>query len=163
MRIGTRLAAALGGIVACALASGQTPENARAVPGRSIALQAEKELFAEINDARRNQGLSPLRWNDSLATAARRHAAVMAEHGEAQHGFSGELGLSARVKQTGVHFSWLSENVTQGPEARNIHTQFMKSSRHRTNILDTDMNAVGVGVAEIGGQLFAVEDFADLH
>ncbi|HVM93959.1 MAG TPA: CAP domain-containing protein [Terriglobales bacterium] len=167
MRIGTRLAAvALGGIAACGLALAQTtepPEEVRAVHGRSSALQAEKELFAEINRARREQGLSPLRWNDSLAVAARRHAAVMAEHGEAQHGFQGEPGLSARVKLTGAHFSWLSENVTQGPGVRFVHGQFMSSAKHRANILDTDMNSVGVGVVVVGETLFAVEDFAELH
>ncbi len=98
-----------------------------------------------------------------LAAAARRHAAVMAEHGDAQHGFEGEPSLSLRVKQTGVHFSWLSENVTQGPGAQFIHTQFMKSPKHRANILDADMNSAGVGVVESGGELFAVEDFADLR
>ncbi|HTR23590.1 MAG TPA: CAP domain-containing protein [Terriglobales bacterium] len=167
MQIGTRLAAVtVSGIMACALAFGQAtepPEDVRAVHSRSTAFQAEKELFAEINRARRDQGLAPLHWNDSLAAAARRHAAVMAEHGEAQHGFAGEPSLFARVKLTGAHFSWLSENVTQGPGAQFIHAQFMKSPRHRANILDTDMNSVGVGVNELGGQLYAVEDFADLH
>jgi len=36
----------------------------------------------------------------------------------------------------------------------------MKSSAHRANILDSDMNSIGIGVAERGGQLFVVEDFA---
>jgi uncharacterized protein YkwD len=39
----------------------------------------------------------------------------------------------------------------------------MKSVNHRANILDADMNSIGVGVAERGGQLFVVEDFADLR
>jgi uncharacterized protein YkwD len=58
---------------------------------------------------------------------------------------------------------WLSENVTQGPKAELIHAQFMKSPNHRVNILDADMNSIGVGVVEQDGQLFAVEDFADLR
>ena len=167
MRIGVRLAAVTAsGVVACGLAFGQAtepPQDVRVVRGQSAALRAERELFAAVNEARRSQGLAPLRWNESLAVAARRHAAVMAEHGEAQHGFEGEPGLSLRVKETGAHFSWLSENVTQGPAAQFVHTQFMKSPKHRANILDTDMNSVGVGVVELGGQLFAVEDFADLR
>lgn len=167
MRIGTRLAAVtVAGTLACGLATGQTsgqPEEVRATAGRSQAARAEQELFAAVNEARRNQGRAPLRWSDSLAAAARRHAAVMAEHGSAEHGFEGELSLSGRVKQTGAHFVWLSENVTQGPRAEFIHTQFMRSSNHRANILDGDMNSIGVGVVERGGQLFAVEDFADLR
>jgi uncharacterized protein YkwD len=123
-------------------------------------LQAERELYASVNQARRAQGLAPLRWDESLATAARHHAEVMAEHGSAQHGFEGEPSLSVRVKQAGVHFGWLSENVTQGPSSEFIHTQFMKSPLHRANILDRDMDSIGIGVVEQGGQLFAVEDFS---
>jgi uncharacterized protein YkwD len=150
MRIGTRLAAvAMVGIMLCWSAYGEMP-----------VLRVERELFASVNQARRAQGLSPLRWDESLATAARRHAEVMAEHRSAQHGFEGEPSLSARVKQAGVHFSWLAENVIQGPSPEFIHEQFMKSPPHRANILDRDMDSIGVGVVEQGGQLFAVEDFS---
>jgi uncharacterized protein YkwD len=150
MTIRTRLAAvAMVGIVLCWSAYGETP-----------AFRAERELFASANQARRAQGLAPLRWNESLAAAARHHAEVMAKHGSAQHGFEGEPSLSARAKQAGAHFSWLSENVTQGPTPGFIHSQFMKSATHRANIVDTDMDSIGVGVVEHRGQLFAVEDFS---
>ena len=150
MRIRARLAAAaMVGIMLCWSAYGEMP-----------VLRVERELFASVNQARRAQGLAPLRWDESLATAARRHAEVMAEHRSAQHGFEGEPSLSARVKQAGVHFSWLAENVIQGPSPEFIHAQFMKSPPHRANILDRDMDSIGVGVVEQGGQLFAVEDFS---
>ncbi len=150
MRIGTRLAAmAMVGILLCWPAYGETP-----------VLRAERELFASVNQARRAQGLSSLRWDETLARAARRHAEVMAEHRSAQHGFEGEPSLSARVKQAGAHFSSLSENVIQGPSPEFIHAQFMKSPPHRANILDRDMDSIGVGVVQRGGQLFAVENFS---
>lgn len=125
--------------------------------------QAERDLFNSVNQARRAQGLSPLRWNDSLAVAARHHAEVMAERGTAQHGFEGEPSLSARVKLAGARFSWLSENVTQGPTPDFIHGQFMHSPSHRANILDNDMDSIGVGVVERNGQLFVVEDFCQIR
>jgi len=128
--------------------------------GQTATLRAEQELFASVNQVRRAQGLSPLRWDESLAAAARRHAEAMAEHGSARHGFEGEPSLSVRVKQAGAHFRWLSENVTQGPSPQFIHSQFMKSPPHRANILDRDMDSIGVGVVEQGGQLFAVEDLS---
>jgi uncharacterized protein YkwD len=150
VRIGTRLAAmAMVGILLCWPAYSQTPT-----------LRAERDLFAAVNQARRAQGLTPLRWDESLATAARRHAKVMAERGSAQHGFEGEPSLSARVKQAGAHFSWLSENVIQGPSTEFIHVQFMKSPPHRANILDRDIDSIGIGVVEQRGQLFAVEDLS---
>ena len=128
--------------------------------GQTSVTRAERELFASVNQARQAQGLAPLRWDESLAVAARRHAAIMAERGAAQHAFDGEPSLSARVKQAGARFSWLSENVCEGVTSGFIHAQFMKSPAHRANVLDRDMDSIGVGVAEHGGQLFAVEDFS---
>ncbi len=122
--------------------------------------RAERELFASVNQARREWGLAPLRWDDRLAAAARRHAEAMAERGSAQHGFEGEPSLSMRVKQAGARFSWLSENVTQGPTPNFIHSQFMNSPPHRANILDRGMDSIGVGVVEQRGRLFAVEDLS---
>jgi uncharacterized protein YkwD len=152
MRFRTRLAAvAMVKITLCWPSYGEIP-----LP------RAERELFAAVNQARRAQGSAPLRWDESLAAAARRHAEAMAKHGSAQHRFEGEPSLSARVKQAGVHFSWLAENVTQGPSPEFIHAQFMKSPPHRANILDRDMDSVGIGVVERGGQLFAVEDFSQV-
>jgi uncharacterized protein YkwD len=140
---------AMVGIVICWSAYGQTSVS-----------RAERELFTSVNQARRAQGLGPLRWDERLAAAARRHAEVMAERGSAQHRFEGEPSLSARVKQAGARFHWLSENVTQGPTPRFIHSQFMNSPPHRANILDRDMDSIGVGVVERRGQLFAVEDLS---
>ncbi|MFZ0481293.1 MAG: CAP domain-containing protein [Terriglobales bacterium] len=157
MRVRTRVAATpaavilIGLTIFCGVAHAQ-----------SATVRAERELFAAVNQARRSQGLAVLQWDESLAEAARRHAAVMAEHREAQHQFEGEASLSVRVKRAGAHFSWLSENVTQGPSTEFINSQFLSSPKHRANILDTDMNSAGIGVAERDGQLFAVEDFAQI-
>jgi uncharacterized protein YkwD len=128
--------------------------------GESRIAQAERTLYISVNQARQAQGLPLLRWNQALATAAIQHAEVMAERGTAQHGFEGEPDLRSRAKLAGVRYSSLSENVTQGPTPEFIHGQFMHSPPHRANILDTDMNSVGIGVVERHGQLFAVEDFS---
>jgi uncharacterized protein YkwD len=98
-----------------------------------------------------------------MALAARRHAEVMARHGAVEHGFAGEPSLAARVSQTGVHFISLSENVCQGVGAAAVQAEFLHSPNHRANILDTDMNSVGIGVVERGGQLFVVEDFSKVR
>jgi|ERR1700723_225233 len=153
MRIRTRMAARVA-IMLCWSAYGQTSY------GQTSVIRAERELFASVNQARQAQGLAPLRWDESLATAARRHAAIMAERGSAQHAFAGEPSLSARVKQAGRHFTWLSENVCEGPTPGFIQAQFMKSPAHRANILDRDMDSIGVGIVDRGGELFAVEDFS---
>src|SRR6266478_3116851 len=121
----------------------------------------ERELFDATNRERRAHGLSALRWNDALAVAARKHASEMARKDTLSHQFPGEPSLPSRVKQAGAHFVWLSENVALGPNLSLIHAEFVNSPRHRANILDADMNVMGIGIVEHNGQLFAVEDFSN--
>ena len=128
--------------------------------GETSASMVERELLAAVNQARRAHGLASLRWSEALATAARQHAEVMAARGTAEHDFAGEPGLPARVKRAGAAFHWLSENVAQGTSPQLIHAQFLKSSKHCANILDRDMDSIGVGVVERHRQWFVVEDFS---
>jgi uncharacterized protein YkwD len=121
---------------------------------------AERQLFNAVNQERKAHGLSPLKLDKALANAARKHAQRMAEQGTAAHQFPGEPNQLARAKAAGAHFSWLSENVDEGPSAIAIHQSFMKSPLHRANILDGDMDSVGIGVAERNRQMFVVEDFS---
>ena len=120
----------------------------------------ERQLFDATNRERVAHGLPALQWNDALAVAARKHAGEMAHKEALSHQFPGEPSLPSRVKQAGAHFSWLSENVALGTNTSLIHAAFVKSPQHRANILDTDMNVMGVGIVERNGQLFAVEDFS---
>jgi uncharacterized protein YkwD len=129
----------------------------------SASAAAEQQLFLSVNRLRKTQGLSSLKWDEGLALAARRHAEVMARHGVVEHGFPGEPSLPARVSQTGVHFISLSENVCQGSGAAAVQAEFLHSPNHRANILDTDMNSVGIGVVERGGQFFVTEDFSKVR
>jgi uncharacterized protein YkwD len=121
---------------------------------------AEQQLFAGVNRARKAQGLPGLKWDEALAAAARRHAGLMAQHNSAEHGYAGEPNLASRAMQAGAHFVWLAENVIQGRNVETIQEEFLKSANHRANMLDADMNSIGVGVIERGGQMFFVEDFS---
>lgn len=112
------------------------------------------------NRERRAAGLPPLKWNEPLTIAARAHAKEMARQNTVSHRLPGEAALPGRAAKAGAHFSWLSENIVQSRDAAGAHSQFMKSAAHKANLLDADMNAVGIGVVERHGQLFVVEDFA---
>jgi uncharacterized protein YkwD len=121
---------------------------------------AEQQLFQAINRERAVQKLPPLKWDDGLAGAARQHAGIMAEQKTISHTFAGEPSLPSRATRAGVRFIWLSENVASGPTAENISQQWMQSPNHRANILDTDMDTIGIGTAERNGVVFAVADFS---
>ena len=120
---------------------------------------AERSLFQSINRERHAIGLPTLRWDEALASAARQHAAAMAAQHNVAHTLPGEPSLPGRATQAGAHFSWLSENIVESTDAATAHSQFMNSPTHRANILDSDMDTVGIGIVDRGGRLFVVEDF----
>ena len=131
-----------------------------AQPGTSGTTEAERFLMQSANRERQAQGLPALRWDDALASAARQHAGAMAVQRSVAHTLPGEPSLPGRATRAGVHFSWLSENIVATTDAASAHSAFMHSANHRANILDSDMDTVGIGVVERGGQIYVVEDFS---
>jgi uncharacterized protein YkwD len=121
---------------------------------------AAQTLFKSANHDRAAAGLSPLKWDSALADAAHRHALKMAQRNQLSHQFPGEPPMQDRAKQAGARFSLVAENVAQGPTAEGIHQQWMHSPPHRANLLDPQLNAIGISVVQSGNTLFAVEDFA---
>lgn len=121
---------------------------------------AVQHLFQAINRERAANGLPPLKWDESLANAARQHAEAMASQKSVSHMLPGEPSLPGRAARAGARFSWLSENVAAGPNAENISQQWMHSPNHRANLLDADMDTIGAGAAERNGVVFAVADFS---
>lgn len=119
----------------------------------------EQTLFATTNRARVEQGLPPLRWDESLAAAARGHAAWIVQNGQLSHQYAGEADLASRAAQAGAHFQSVAENIAMGASLGQIQSEWMKSPPHRANILDPGLNAVGFGVLQRGGYLYAVADF----
>ena len=120
----------------------------------------EQFLFKSANHERAEQGLPQLKWDEALAVAARKHAALMADQEELSHRLPGEAALDTRIAQAGARFSSVGENVAIGPEPPEIHIGWMHSPGHRANILGTRFNALGVGVVQRDGQFYAVEDFS---
>jgi hypothetical protein len=121
---------------------------------------ADQVLFELANRERAAQGLPALKWNDALAQAARQHALRMAQQNALSHQLPGEAALPARVSNAGGHFSTIAENVAEGPDPDRINQQWMNSPPHRANLLDPELNSVGIAVADRNGTLFAVEDFS---
>jgi hypothetical protein len=130
--------------------------------GQSSPESPEQILFQSANRERAGHGLSPLKWNALLAEAAQRHAALLAQRNALSHQFPGEPDLASRAAHEGARFSTIAENVALGPSAETLHQQWMKSPPHRANLLDPQMNSVGIAIARRGQTLFAVEDFAEI-
>jgi hypothetical protein len=68
--------------------------------------------------------------------------------------------MTTRGSQAGAHFTTIAENVGRGSDIPLIHQTFMNSPAHRANILDPNLNAIGISIAEDRGLFAAVEDFS---
>jgi hypothetical protein len=123
------------------------------------AKQAET-LFEWANQERADQGLPKLRWDEALAAAAQKHAERMAQADLLSHQLAGEPDLDIRGLDAGAHFSLIAENVAEGPDLENIHNSWMLSEPHRENLLNPQVDSVGIAVSVRDGRFFAVQDFS---
>jgi Cysteine-rich secretory protein family len=122
--------------------------------------QDVSELLTLTNRDRAAQGLGPLRWSPELAQAAQSHDERMVQRNDLQHQFPDEPDVPMRAGQAGAHFRAVAENIALGPNAADIERQWMHSTMHRTNILDPEMNIIGIALVHHRGEVWAVEDFA---
>jgi uncharacterized protein YkwD len=133
------------------------------LPAQKLAEPSEEEqfFFDSANRERVVQQLPPLKWDNALAEAARRHALLMSEQNHLSHQLPDELPLDRRAAQAGARFAQVGENIAVGRHPPAIHIGWMHSPGHRANILGAHFTALGVGVVEDNeGELYAVEDFS---
>jgi uncharacterized protein YkwD len=122
--------------------------------------QAARQLLTLANQARAQAGVGPLKWDDALAAAAGEHTQRMAAEGPIAHRYGGEGDLSTRAGKAGARFDLIEENVAVGPSAAEIHDQWMHSPGHRSNLLNADVNRVGIAVVTARGVEYATADYA---
>ena len=142
------------------LALASIAANLQAQSAENNLTVAEQYLLAAANEARANQGLSPLRLDSVLTEASALHAREMANHAAISHQFDGEPELATRGANAGAHFSLISENVGEAPSSVIIHDLWMHSPGHRANLLDPSVDSIGIAIVTRNNQLYAVEDFA---
>jgi hypothetical protein len=121
---------------------------------------AQEQLFALANQSRAAQGAGPLRWDQALAAAALQHCRRMAAEGPISHRYNGEPDLTERAGEAGVHFSLIEENVAVGSYPATIHQGWMESPGHRANLLNPQVDRVGIAVVAANGVIYAVADYA---
>jgi len=123
---------------------------------------AEQTLLQLANQSRAQHNLPPLRWDSSLARAAHAHLQwVIRSPGELLHQYPGEPDLVTRGANAGARFGTISENIAgHGDTPASLQQIWMTTPVHRANLLDPNLNVVGIAVVNDQGLLFAVEDFA---
>jgi len=126
----------------------------------SQAVQPEAwRIVVLANQARDQAGAGPLKWDAALAEAARQHCLRMAAQGSISHQYNGEPDPGQRASQAGARFSLIEENVAFGPAPATIHEQWMHSPPHRENLLNPEVDHVGVALVAGRGGLYAVADY----
>ena len=135
--------------------------------GATATLKAQREdnparrIWELTNQDREAHGLQPLHWSNALASAAQAHAERMVYAGYLSHDYPGEPSLVERTSHAGAHFQAVAENIATGFSPYGLNNEWMHSPPHRRNILDPRMTALGVGLVQRNGTLYAVEDFSD--
>ncbi|MDM7921646.1 MAG: CAP domain-containing protein, partial [Pyrinomonadaceae bacterium] len=127
----------------------------------STDLGVERLTFELMNAERAANGLSPLKWNETLARVARLHSASMAENSYFSHrGIDGSM-VDDRAAVYGVT-NWLAigENIAylrgyEEPEATAIKN-WLNSPSHKKNMLSTQWreSAIGVALKAVGTYYF---------
>ncbi len=120
----------------------------------------EQSLVELANQARQEAGLKPLIWDAGLAAAAHAHAVLMSTEGPISHRYGGESDLGQRAASAGAHFSLIEENIAVGDTALHVHQSWMKSPAHHDNLLNPDIDRIGVALVPARGVLYAVADYA---
>jgi uncharacterized protein YkwD len=123
-------------------------------------VSAERALFEALNRERTALGLPSMQWDEALASSALEHAVRMAQRNTLSHQLPGEPAVQVRATQAGARFSLIAENIAVAPNSATIHSAWMQSPHHRDNILDPELNVVGIAVVKGSDGLFAVQDFS---
>lgn len=155
------LCVALAAALACGAQEGGAQEGGSGAGAeRPDMLNEAEDLFVLANRARAAAGVKELNWDPALTDAALTHCRLMAEKGPIEHQYAGELDLQTRAAKAGAHFSLIAENVGVGTTPAAIHDEWLNSAGHRANLLNPNVNRLGVAVVEARGVLYAVEDFS---
>lgn len=105
----------------------------------------------ELNADRNAHGLRSLPTHGQLNTKAQAWAEKLARDGVLSHSHL----------PSGVPSCWrsLGENVGYGSSAAGVQDAYMRSSAHRSKILQSNWSYVGVGYAKAGSRVYTVQVF----
>ena len=158
---------------AAAEAPAAAPVRQAPTPVTGPAAPADLQEFAlwQINQSRAQYGFAPLRLDAGIAAVASAHAWDQLNYGYFSHTGRDGSRVSDRLSRAGVSFSSSGENMCyyNGIGVRAMlewcHSTFMSEpypgfANHIGNILSPRFSRVGIGIAESGGKVIIVWDFA---
>jgi uncharacterized protein YkwD len=107
------------------------------------------EVLALVNQARADNGLSPVAWHDGAAAVALLHSEDMRDREFFDHVNPDGLNPGDRLAEGGVDLTGWGENIAMGYlTAVHVMEGWMNSPGHRANILEPAWTHLGIGITE---------------
>jgi uncharacterized protein YkwD len=147
------------------------PVAATPVTGPAAPADLQEYALWLINQSRAQYGFGPLRLDAAIGAVASAHALDQINYGYFSHTGRDGSRVSDRLRRAGISFSWSGENMCyyNGIGLRAMldwcHSTFMSEpypgfANHIGNILSAHYSRVGIGIAQSGGKVIIVWDFA---
>jgi uncharacterized protein YkwD len=121
----------------------------------------ESELVALTNRVRTKARLRPLKVDWQLMHAARDHSWHMAFHDLLSHELQQKTFMD-RITESGYDYTTAGENIAQSERSlSHVIDLWMGSPKHRKNILESQYEDIGVGIAtSLSGKRYLTQIFA---
>jgi uncharacterized protein YkwD len=135
-------------------ATPSTPASESSAPppatGTPAQVTEEEQVVTLVNAARAQSGCDPLRIEPELVQAAEGHSTDMSEREYFDHTTPEGVGFTDRIVEAGYP-SPGAENIARGQtSATQVMNSWMESDGHRSNILNCQLNTIGVGLDKDG-------------
>jgi uncharacterized protein YkwD len=119
----------------------------------------EQGMLALVNQERERAGLGALVWNERLAQTARAHSVEMRDRKYFSHDsptpalrrpmnrYKAGMGATPRLVAENIYRAWGSRNGLGPSDIQEGHRALMDSPGHRANILLSQVQRCGIGIA----------------
>jgi uncharacterized protein YkwD len=118
------------------------------------------QVLAAINRVRVRAGRETVRVDPMLTELARSRAATLAARGEVAHGLRRDDSPVTRLANAGISADRVAENVARARSVAEASARLDASPSHRANRIDETVDAVGIGIATVGEDVYLVELYA---
>lgn len=120
-------------------------------------MHKRRRMVRFINRERQSHGLPPLQWSPDLRVESQRWSNYMATTGNFHHRYPLRQNIDPGWRR-------ITENIAYhwSVEYSGAHTMLMNSPGHRRNILDPNVNHVGVGIRKKDGMFYVTQIFKQL-
>lgn len=136
------------------------PSAPAQAPSQSVVLTpAERHVFDAINRERVARGIQPLKLNPALVELARKKSQDMVDNNYFAHQSPVYGRASDMMRSAGIRFNYAGENLARTTSAANAVNLFMNSGTHRSTLLNPRFSETGVGIVQIGRQIYVTQMF----